>query len=352
MTVYIRTEANRTTATGHMTRCIAIAREIRAMGGEVIFIVAEMVSTKLIIEAGFEYICLDRVWDDFDGEIPVITRLIEDNDIKIMLIDSYYVSSNYMAAVSSKTRTAYIDDLHDRVWQVGAIINYAVYSDLFDYESEYPHSDLLLGTEYMPLRPEYTDIEVREKTDCKNVLVVTGGGDEYHFIKRLAGIVSGDEEMKESKASAEVIKNMCFTFICGAFNVDYDELAERYGDGRYENIKILKSVPSLKDYLLEADMIVTAGGTTLYEAAMCQVPCIAFRIADNQDYNVTAFGKKGLAIDAGDVRYDFSYEELMLNICEISENKEFRDEMRRKQSNAVDGRGAGRIASYLMSKCN
>ena len=46
------------------------------------------------------------------------------------------------------------------------------------------------------------------------------------------------------------------------------------------------------------------------------------------------------------------YEELMQHICEISENKEFRDEMRRKQSNAVDGRGAGRIASYLMSKCN
>ena len=352
MTVYIRTEANRTTATGHMTRCIAIAKEIKAMGGEAVFIVAEEGSMRMPDEAGFKCLCLNRTWDDFDGEIPVILELIDNNNIKCILVDSYFVTEKYMAAISEKTKTAYIDDLHERIWPVHAIINYAVYSDLFDYESEYPDSDLLLGTEYMPLRPEYTDIEAREKTDCKNVLVVTGGGDEYHFIKKLAGIVSGDEEIKASKASAEVIKNMCFTFICGAFNVDYDELAERYGDGRYENIKILKSVPSLKDYLLEADMIVTAGGTTLYEAAMCQVPCIAFRIADNQDYNVTAFGKKGLAIDAGDVRYDFSYEELMQHICEISENKEFRDEMRRKQSNAVDGRGAGRIASYLMSKCN
>lgn len=338
MTVYIRTEANRTTATGHMTRCIAIAKEIRAMGGEVIFIVAEMVSTKLIIEAGFEYICLDRVWDDFDGEIPVILRLIEDNDIKIMLIDSYYVTSRYMEAVRSKTRTAYIDDLHDQIWPVDAIINYAVYSDLFDYNLEYPDSDRLLGCDYMPLRPEYKDIVVEERGKCSNALVVTGGGDEYHFIKNLASRIS-----KEA-----ALKDMTFTLICGAFNVDYDELCALY-TGASDNIRLLKSVPSLKDYLLGSDMIITAGGTTLYEAAVCQVPCIAFRIADNQNYNVTAFGEKGLAIDAGDVRYDFSYDNLIQSICQLKKDDNLRKAIRTRQKKTVDGQGAYRIAEYLVS---
>lgn len=341
MTLYIRTEANRTTATGHMTRCIAIAKEIRAMGGEVVFIIAESVSEKLPKEAGFEYICLDRVWDDFDGEIPVILDLIEEKNIEYMLVDSYYVSSEYMKTINGKVKTAYIDDLHDRVWPVGAIINYAVYYDLFDYDKEYPNSHKLLGCSYMPLRPEYVGVQPDIRLKCKNILVVTGGGDEFHFIKNLIDLVSADS----------ALLGYHFTFICGAFNVDYDELSARYTkEAGYKNITLLKAVPSLKDYLLQSDLLVSAGGTTLYEAAICQVPTITFRIADNQNYNVTSFGQKGLAIDAGDVRYDFSYENLIKEIKNLCIDTNLRAGMRAKQQETLDGNGARRLADFFMNE--
>ncbi len=336
MTVYIRTEANKTTATGHMTRCIAIASEIKAMGGEVIFIVAEEGSMRMPKEAGFQCICLNRTWDDFDGEIPVILGLIEENNIKCILVDSYFVTEKYMSAINNKTKTAYIDDLHERVWPVHAIINYAVYYDLFDYEKEYPASDKLLGCGYAPLRPEYTCPDIKELSDVKDILVVTGGSDEYHFIKSMASVIE----------DCELLKSINFKFICGVFNGDYDELEAKYKDCK--NIHMLKSVPTLKPYMLSSDILVSAGGTTLYEAAACQIPCIAFRIADNQKYNVDGFAKNGLVIDAGDVRDKFSYSALLMQLIELINNKKLRQDMREAQKKTLDGRGAWRLGEYLM----
>lgn len=340
MTVYIRTEANRTTATGHMTRCIAIAREVKAMGGEVVFIVAEKASERMPEEAGFLCICLDRTWNDFDGEIPVILKLIEEKKIKCILVDSYFVTDRYMAAINEKTKTAYIDDLHERVWPVHAIINYAVYYDLFDYKNEYPDNDRLLGCTYAPLRPEYNNLEIRDISIVKEVLVVTGGSDEYHFIKTMAGVVD----------KCDALQNICFTFVCGVFNGDYEELEVRYKN--YSNIRMLKSVPTLKDYMLSCDLLITAGGTTLYEAAACQIPCIAFRIADNQRYNVEGFARRGLVIDAGDVRENFSYDALLEQTIELINHKERRISMREKQKQTLDGKGAWRLAKYLMDLSN
>lgn len=336
MTVYIRTEANRTTATGHMTRCIAIAKEIKAMGGEAVFIVAEEGSMRMPDEAGFKCLCLNRTWDDFDGEIPVILELIDNNNIKCILVDSYFVTEKYMAAISEKTKTAYIDDLHERIWPVHAIINYAVYYDLFDYEKEYPSSDKLLGCEYAPLRPEYTNLDIKELSDVKDVLVVTGGSDEYHFIKSMAGMVEGCDELS----------GINFTFVCGVFNGDYDELVAHYED--HKSIHMLKSVPTLKPYMLSSDMLITAGGTTLYEAAACQIPCIAFRIADNQKYNVDGFASRGLVFDAGDVRYNFSYSALLEQVIELINSRKLRSDMRELQKKTLDGKGAWRLAKYLM----
>lgn len=336
--IYIRTEANKTIATGHMMRCLSIADAAKEMGIASVFIVAEEVSRSMPEQRGYEVICLNHTWDDFDGEITVMTELIQKLKIEILLIDSYFVSLNYMDALKRLTKTAYIDDLHDAIWPCCKLINYAVYSDYFPYEEEYPDTQLILGSEYMPLRQEYQNMPRRIlKNEVREVLLLTGGSDLQHFMKTAAELILEKEDWKP----------IHFTMVCGAFNTDLEELmklAEDCGN----HISVYPALPTLKEKLLEADIVVTAGGTTLYEMAACGTPGIVFQLADNQRWNVKAFTEKGLTLCAGELGNDFSKERLAETLEKLINNFELRKEMSERLQRLVDGQGANRIVQKLL----
>ncbi len=344
MTLYIRTEANRVTATGHMMRCLAIADAAAEKGIRTVFIVAEESSERFPQERGYQSICLGRRWDDFAGEISVIERLIADRHVEMMLIDSYFVSEEYMKTVSKMTKTAYIDDLHAAIWSCSVLIDYAVYYDLFDYQKEYPDTKLLLGCNYAPLRKEFKDLPVKQiSKTVKKVLVVTGGTDEYHFMRRFVEALLSQRNL---------FAGVEFTLICGAFNREIDEIRKLSTDYLAEaddlRIKIYPSLPTLKDAMLESDLLITAGGTTLYEMAACGTPGICFSMADNQLDNVKGFAARDLVWYAGDIRKDFSYDRLIEMIKELIGDYAARKAVSEKLRALVDGKGAERIVDAII----
>lgn len=350
MTLYIRTEANRVTATGHMMRCLAIADAAAEKGIRTVFIVAEEGSARFPKERGYETICLERRWDDFTGEIAIMERLIADRRIEVMLIDSYFVSEDYMKAVTKMTRTAYIDDLHAAIWSCSILIDYAVYYDLFDYRKEYPDTELLLGCEYAPLRKEFKNLPVKKiRQDVKKALVVTGGTDEYHFMMRFA------ETLLSFRGLFDGVE---FTLVCGAFNREIEairKLAAKYTaedgaemENRGMKIKIYPTLPTLKDAILETDLLITAGGTTLYEMAACKTPGICFSMADNQLDNVNGFAERNLVLYAGDIRKEFSFEGLIRMMKELMQDYEARAAVSERLGALVDGKGAGRIVDAVI----
>lgn len=363
MTLYIRTEANCVTATGHMMRCLAIADAAAEKGIRTVFIVAEEGSERFPQERGYQTICLGRRWDDFAGEIPVIEGLIADRHVEMMLIDSYFVSEKYVKAVAKMTRTAYIDDLHAAIWSCSILINYAVYYDLFDYREEYPDTKLLLGCKYAPLRKEFWKLPAKQiRRDVKKILVVTGGTDEYHFMKRFTEVL-----LSQGKLFAGVE----FTLICGAFNREIGEIRKLSAEYMAEaddleddrkcvsdngtdrktdtmRIKIYPSLSTLKDAMLETDLLITAGGTTLYEMAACGTPGICFSMADNQLDNVKGFAARDLVLYAGDIRKDFSYDRLIEMIKELIGDYAARKAFSEKLRALVDGKGAERIVDAVI----
>ena len=337
-TLYIRTEVNRITATGHMMRMLSVATAARKMGCEAVFIVAEEGSMALPQSKRFEVICLNHTWDDFDGEIPLMQQLIAQRQIEYLLIDSYFVTANYMEAVNALTKTAYVDDLHERIWPCSVLINYAVYSDLFDYKKEYPGKKLLLGCEYCPLSEIYEELPPKEiRKEPKQVLVVTGGGDEFHFMKRFL------TQIRTSRR----LTNIDFRCICGKFHVDLAELEEMART--MENVTVLSQLPNLKDAILDADVVITAGGTTLYEIACCRTPALSFSLADNQLYNVEGFGEQGYIPYLGDVRESMDFEQVLSHLEQLLEDYEKRKNYSKRLGQLVDGKGASRLVRDFLN---
>lgn len=331
-TIYIRTEANVTTAMGHMARCMTIADGIKELGGRAVFIVAEEGSKRFPEERGHEVICLNHKWDDFDGEIPIIEELIKEQGIERILVDSYFISEAYMQALKNMTHVSYIDDLYEKIWPVDMIIDYASYAMEFPYDKDYKDAELLLGPKYFPLRNDFRNVAKRMvQAKAKRILVVTGGSDEYHFMKSFMDIVSDDFE---------------YHFICGNFNKDIEYLENKASS--MANVTVRRTLPSLKEEMEKADIIVTAGGTTLYEAAATGLPIICFSFVDNQLFNVKSFDKGGYGIYTGDLRENYSFENLKDILTNLANDTEARTEMSRKLLELVDGQGARRIARKLI----
>ena len=335
MKLFIRVEANKITAMGHMMRCMSVAEGAVRKGIEPVFIVATNESAEFPKKRGFKVIVLDRVWDDFDGEIPVMKKLIKEQNIENLLIDSYFVTPKYMEEISRATKTAYIDDLHERIWDAGIIINYAVYCDLFDYRKEYPSAGLLLGTDYFPIRSEYRDAsKIKINDSLQRILVVSGGSDEPHFL------LSFTKKLLKENAFPELE----FTVITGNFNVDFEEISALCEN--QSRVSVKKSVPTLLTEMVKHDLYISAGGTSLYEMAAVGLPGISYVLADNQYYNAKAFGDKGLGMFAGDVREEGTIEKIF-DCIEKYKDKGIRSEMSARLYGLLDKKGADRIAEEI-----
>ncbi len=96
----------------------------------------------------------------------------------------------------------------------------------------------------------------------------------------------------------------------------------------------------------EADLAISAGGTTLYELCACGTPSISYSVADNQFGNVRAFDREGLISCAGDIRSGTVPEMLGKLIAAFDRNE--RSARSERMRHVVDGRGADRIAEALI----
>lgn len=342
--LYIRADANEIIATGHIMRCLSIAQSYHSLTGEkVIFITADEKGREIVEKYGYQVIVLNTIWNDLDQETDILIELIKKESINKLLIDSYYVTPNYMERLHKHTTICYIDDLNSFHYSCSYLFNYSIYNKKFNYESEYCNSDttLLLGCKYAPLRSDFRDIKKKQiKSRPDNILLLTGGTDHYHFALHFL-----DYLLNKNLKNNNQLENITFDIVCGCYNDKYDEICSLAELNR--NIRVHKSLSDLDIYMKKADIVISAGGTTLYELCACGTPTIAYVLADNQIDNVNGFRDKGLMLSIGDIRKNFQYSDLFSTIEKLLTDYDLRKNLSQKMQNVVDGKGAERIAKIL-----
>ena len=337
MLILFRADANEKIATGHVMRCVTIAREFLIKGYEVCFLVADQISQKAVEDQGMPTILLNTRWDDMDQEIPRVIAILKQYKASWLFVDSYYVTENYFREVRQWVGVAYMDDLHSCHYDCDAIVNYSVYATDMKYENEYINTKLLLGCSYAPLRRNFRAISVHKIHDTvTDVLLLTGGGDGYHVALKF---------INEVMQQLYKWKDITFHIVCGRFSTDREELERKSYE--LENIKIYSHVENIEQLMQTADIAILAGGSTLYELCACGTPSITYSIADNQLRNVKKFDQLGLMDYSGDVRDGFEYEDLLKRLSELADNCEKREKQSRQMRQMVDGLGARRIAEAL-----
>lgn len=334
-TLYIRVDMNQTIATGHVMRCLSIAEAARDEGIDAVFILADEQAEDLIQSKGFQTFVLNSTWNDLEKELPDLLDLIEKENIETLMVDSYYVTEHYLEALNHATSVAYIDDLNSFHYSVDTLIAYANYWRKMNYEENYPDTKLLLGCSYVPLRKEFQNLPPKViRENVENLLLMTGGSDNLGISENILDHIS-----------LEQYQNV--NVICGRYFGQFDYLKAKYQD--FENVHLHQAVDNILDYMLDADVAISAGGTTLYELCATGTPTITYSFAANQLDNVRQFAEDGIMMYAGDIRYDKVYENIRTIVKEYKE-KSYRNQFFEKMKKMIDGKGANRLAKQLLVK--
>lgn len=354
--IYIRADGNHEIASGHLVRCLSIASACQSFGMEVCFLVSEGESCSLLKEflnskdsPSPEVVVLKTaVYDDLEKELPEVSELLHSCPQKpIYLLDSYFVTEHYLAAINPLAKTAYLDDLQLFDYPVDLLVNYDVISGeaLPSYKAAYQNAgQLLLGAAYAPLRPQFQNSPIAVKKQARSILVTTGGSDPCHFCLRFLQSVQ-----ENPSAWPFVTAGIKFHIVIGKLNTDKAALYELAD--RLPFLELHENVTDMASLMQGCDLAISAAGTTLYELCALGVPSISFTMADNQITAARAFDAAGAIPCAGDIRRPsenimqplIAFAVSMSGQDSYSARKTAHEAMRK----LVDGNGALRIAKAL-----
>jgi len=321
-------------------RCISVAEEIKQMGQEVCFILADECALGLLQQRGYRYIVLHTAYDCMESEVDVLKQLIYQHKPNLLLVDSYSVTKQYFEEIKDMVKIAYMDDLGEVFYPVNLVINYNVYATKEMYSQAKDSVDcFLLGAKYAPLREQFRTRGRMVTQDVKNVFISTGGSDKYNLAGMMSDYFMQDEELKK----------LNYYIICGNFNVHEKELMQKTNE--FANINVYKNVSDMAEIMKKCDLAISAAGSTLYELAALSIPSIVFSFADNQKKPMKAFEFCGAAISAGHYEAD-NKDEFMCSLMKLTKkvcaDYDGRLKMARNANYLVDGLGARRIARAIV----
>lgn len=336
--IFIRADGNPIIGTGHIMRCLSLADALREQDMEATFVTAESYFQNLIQARGYSCTVLRTAYDHMEEELPVFLPLLERDRTELVILDSYFVTSKYMETIKNVSKVLYIDDLNAFDYPADAVVNYNIYGP----ELPYPQNKkYFLGPQYAPLRKEFQGLGQRVVQErVENVLISTGGTDQYHVALHCA------EYLREHSPREKRV----FHFVLGTMNQDVVELEKIAGELPF--IRLHHQVTDMCSLMLQCDAAVSAAGTTLYELCACGLPTVTYVLADNQIQGAQAFQRAGLMPCTGDVRERIHFQEYLFEtVNTVADDFPLRQRVSGQMQEAVDGKGAERIAIAVPKIC-
>ncbi|MFA7689036.1 MAG: hypothetical protein WCX96_03000 [Bacilli bacterium] len=269
--IIIRTFGGKSFGYGHYFRCLSLAKAIKSSSGDndILFLINRDLK-ELIVTTGFNYVVSDNLEDDFD--------VVREYSSSLFIFDSYIGNDKYLKSIKEGTRLMLIDDNND-IYDSSIpdiIYNGNIHSEDLGYK-DIKGQLKLLGTKYLIMKEEYWNNEGRH-IPKDGLLITTGGTDKYGMALRIL------EEIKDLDLKKTII-------IGPGYEDKYiDELEKVKG----RNIELIYRPRSLKEHINSCKIVITAGGSTVYEVLSRGSIPMVFSIADNQDILCKALEEMGI----------------------------------------------------------
>ena len=261
----------------------------------------------------------------------------------VLILDGYHFDAEYeRAARSAGAPVVTIDDDGERpTFEANVVLNQNIEAPDLDYRLP-PGGKALLGTQYALLRPEFTESTRAERVHretATKVLVTMGGADPHNHTLTVLHALDRVSELVEPEIQV--------TVIVGAANPHRPALEHQIQRARYA-ADLVYDVSDMPRRMVEADVAISAAGTTVWELCYLAVPSLVVAVAENQIGIARGSAAAGAVINlsaAGGLDVDSMASE----ISELLTNKEHRVSLSRHAAKLVDGKGAERVVDALVA---
>ena len=138
--------------------------------------------------------------------------------------------------------------------------------------------------------------------------------------------------------------------VSGPVNQHAEELKALYQN--HPQVQIHENVSSMKELMQTCDVMITAAGSTVYEAAALGIPMICFYFVENQRRIAEYFDKNTYVINCGDYsqNQELVCDNLTDAVIRCVYGRDTRRELFEQEKKIVDGLGAKKIAEKLIEK--
>ncbi|WP_460926193.1 UDP-2,4-diacetamido-2,4,6-trideoxy-beta-L-altropyranose hydrolase [Pseudomonas sp. MC6] len=348
MRVLIRADASPTIGSGHIARCLTLARVLRGQGSHVAFACRQLPGHRLeaLNDEGFETFALpDRYLAEdpqqaiesmlpWQADIDALGLLLDGHaEFDWIIVDHYGLDHHWQTAARRWAhRIAAVDDLATRRYSVDLLLNQNLSGLSENYTPLLPEGcRTLLGPRYAMLREEFNCPAIDIKPTARRVLVNFGGFDAamqtHHAMLALADF-----------------SELQVDFVAGAENPAWAQM-QALAETR-PNWRLHSFVSDFYQRMSEADLFIGAGGGTSWERAALGLPTICIAVSNNQQVNGEVMAAAGAHVFMG-AREQVSVEQLRDAVGFVVGNHFLRQSLAERSRQLVDGRGAERVAAAL-----
>ena len=365
MNFAFRTDASKKIGGGHVSRCLNLARELRAQGNKCIFILRRQTGSLIekIKKDNFEINILKNErnfknknlkisntsyqnWLGVSWEVDVAQtcNILKEKEIDWLVIDHYGIDKLWEKKLRPYTKKIMvIDDLANRSHDCDLLLDQNLIANLKNrYNKIIPkYCNTLLGPKYSLLQKEYENLHLSTPTrigPVKNILVYFGATDQIKIIKMTTSAFLNLNRK-------DISLNIVISSNIKSKNVeDLKKLSKKNN-----NIKLHNESTSLAYLILKADLAIGACGTTSWERCCLGLPSIVITIADNQIPIAKELDKKKLIHWLGHYQQvkRKNIEKSLRNF--IDQNLE---QWSSKCKQLTDGKGVKLVASILTLNAN
>lgn len=271
MKVIIRTDASVSIGSGHVMRCLTIAKNLRRNGWLVIFWMERLPGNLIDFVAS-------------EGFLNITAAQQAD----LYIIDHYQMNKEWEQSVRQYTaKIVVIDDLA-REHDCDLLIDQNVYPNFeARYDSKVPIDCVkLLGPKYLIVRDEFIIARQQfqqRKNKIERLFIFMGGSDPTNETMKVLSALEGsqfthiDVVVGSSNPMKEHIENICekrnYYYHC---QIDY-----------------------MAKLMQQADFAIGAGGSTLWERCYLGLPSSSTIVADNQKEGTIYAEQLGVTINLG-----------------------------------------------------
>lgn len=334
-------EASRRIGLGHLNRCRVLMEECRARGLHCVVAarLAEL-EPRDHLPPDVPFHRIDSAMDP-EAEVRFLAEAYRRHECAFAVVDHYHADETYQTALEEEGVRWLQFDSHARDpflarWVLHA--SPAATPALYEPLRRRAHTQFLLGTDYAPVRAPFVAARQRAavRSTLHRIVVCFGGGDDRGGARCVLAALrplAGDVKVE---------------VLASPLTVNLDALRAEVAAWPPATAALHVGVTQVEEFLLQADLCVTAGGVISYEAAILGAPMLLIPIADNQELNARGWADVGAGYYLGPLSA-LAPERILASVQQMRADPGALARMSETGLRAVDGRGAERIVSAVES---